>query len=515
MADTSILVGDPGTVPSTDITGDDEWSVKWGERVDGVSQSTATIQDRTNDPTLEYGRVRQTYGVKVGSDFVFRGEIVGSGLELPAGFPWRRWGISATDWNTILDLRLIGVPTGSSWHIPPGYAPPAPGDIPTAPQPVTFDVDAYTSSTDVATLQHWLNAYAGAMGVDTVTFVNNYISSGLVDPVSGEGTIQPFHAALRSPIDQMRAMAPFPVFIWIDCNLALHWVHLPDDGYTAPAEITDTGANGTTKVGGRNMKFVYDATYMPEFAYVVGSNDFTYNYGLPIINGTGWGHSTAPGTDKRQVLVDAQALDETTRDAIADAYTAYGSRARLRISVDVCGRPDQQVDGWHCGQLVKITDARLPTSLNEQLWPIMALEGQTVPGHRELRVYRLTLGDAPVGRFYAKSGYTPTAVNLTKPRTPAKVHQVTPEHYDIAGGEPAQTLVSQLQDTTGSPMAQPGVVVSWTMKITDITGLVVTTSDASLSSASETTNNDGQTFVQFTSDSTRSDLYYDWFAVTA
>ena len=53
------------------------------------------------------------------------------------------------------------------------------------------------------------------------------------------------------------------------------------------------------------------------------------------------------------------------------------------------------------------------------------------------------------------------------------------------------------------------------MKITDITGLVVTTSDASLSSASETTNNDGQTFVQFTSDRTRSDLYYDWFAVTA
>src|SRR6266566_8722326 len=278
-----------------------EWDLTWEERIDGVGQASVTIQDRLNDPLRGYGISNTLPGtdpplptggpVTVGwrdilklqtTDFdfpLFHGEILQSGLDLKVAFPWRRWALTATDFNALLDQRLVGAPDGATWETIDGgqtYQP--------------IDPDAKGLATDAATVQHLFDVYlrkppfpsGGAF--DTSTYVHNWIPTNVMtDPATGESRLRWTNTTLRSALDEMRALSGFPVFCWVDPGDAVHWQAFqdwaliagfglpmlsPTPPFTsdAPARISDDHyeINGTTVIGGRGLKFPFDSSYMPQ-----------------------------------------------------------------------------------------------------------------------------------------------------------------------------------------------------------------------------------------------------------
>ena len=293
----------------------------------------------------------------------------------------------------------------------------------------------------------------------------------------------------------------------------------------APAILSDgiypnPPVDGVTVIGCRGLSYSFDATYMPEAPYVNGTTDAIYNSGMTIQQGTGWGNgeSWVPDKTMRQISVDAQAASVAQRLAVGSAYTHYTDRARIKISVTCSGRPDEQVDGWRCGQTVPIYDARLPAALNGLSWPIMRVAGALRKGHPELREYTLEAGDAPLGRFFAKYRNSPKAI--VTPRKPAYTWEVYFSNLSPAIGE-SQTLVLQLLDSSKKPVRAsgiPGELSFYDPPPGDGLGITLAgapvTSDASLSPLSVTTNADGQAAVTFTADSTQGGLRYPVYVLT-
>jgi hypothetical protein len=479
---------------------------------------------------------------------LYDGEIVNSKLDLPVGMPWGRWNLGGSDWNTIPDLRLVGVPNGSTWQSIDGG--------------LTFqnvDPAAQAGATDAATVVNLFDNYvrrpSDGHAFDTSTYVGSYVPpSALIDQHTGEPLVTWSHSALRSSLDDVRSVGSFPIFMWIDPAGYVHWqvfqdVVIPTGGgisaftegsltlglpETSPslsgaaAAILSDGlggnppVDGVTVIGCRGLSFNFDATYMPEGAYVNGVTDAIYNYGHVIQQGTGWGNgaSYVPDMTMRQISVDAQAASLAQRLAVGSAYTHYNARARIKIALTCAGRTDEQIDGWRCGQMATIYDARLPAAMNGLAWPIMRVAGALRPGHPELRTYVIEAGDAPIGRFYAKWRTSPKTI--TAPHKPAYTWEIYFSNLSPAIGE-AQTLVLQLMDSSKKPVRVSGIPGD--LKFYDDPahggdGLGITlagaavTSDASLSPTSVVTNADGQASVTFTADSTQTGLRYPVYCST-
>ena len=529
-----------------DVTGDSEWSMNWEERTDGSpGQFSAVIQDRTN--TALYG-VTQRDHVNLAlspSGFVlYDGEIVNSKLDLPVGMPWGRWNLSGSDWNTIPDLRLVGTPSGTNWVSIDGG--------------LTFqavDGSAHNASDDAVTIANLFSAYVAVpyFVLDTSTYVGKYIPNSILNnPHSGDPQFEWTHVPLRSALDDMRSIGSQPIFLWIDPDGAVHWqvfqdtvvtvggalvpftqgllsMMLPEGpppgstfagGGSAPAILTDIAPDGITSIGCRALSFSFDATYMPEQVWVNGTTDYIYNYGAGIAQGTGFGDAPFEAGDPtaRQISVDAQSASVAQRLAVGAAYRHFGARARIKITATFAGRPDEQIDGWRCGQTVTIVDSRLPAALNGLTWTIHRVAGKVVPGHPELRTYTIECGDAAIGRFYAK--YRTSPKTITAPRKPAYTWEVYFTNLHPAVGE-VQTLVLQLMDSAKNRVRASGIPGNLSfLDPPPGDGLGITlagapvTSDATLSPTSVTTNADGQAAVTFTTDSAQAGLRYPVYCAT-
>jgi hypothetical protein len=491
-------------INNRDVTPVAEWDASWEERADGTpGQMTVTIQDRGNANV--YGNSRDRITLKIAGVNAFDGEIVTSQIDLPPGVPWRRWKISATDWNTVPDLRLVNVPSGESWLSTDGGA--------------TFqnvDPNAQGGGDDAHTVADLFAAYAArpdGSAFDASSYVYTYIpNSVLINQHTGESNwaANP-HESLKSALDNLRNLAGVPIYTWIDPDGKVHWVALPDlvtpsNNPPAPAAITDVSPNGTTTVGGRGLSIQYDGSYMPQAVYVTGVTDYVYNGGNVLTNGTGWaGGITAPSL--RQIAVDAQSVTRQQRDKIGAAYATYGQRARVRGTVTV-GKPltstvIEKVDGWRCGQMLQITDARLPVGISGQSWPILTVKGKlwsTV----NVREYTLEFGDAPRQAFSAK--YRTTATKIKTPLQPAHIHEV---YFSNLHPLPStsQTVTSQMIDAAKKPVRAPGVPVVWSMTVTDSTGAVVT-GQGSIVAITSSTDTNGETTATFTTGATAG-LTYD------
>jgi hypothetical protein len=288
-------------------------------------------------------------------------------------------------------------------------------------------------------------------------------------------------------------------------------------GGSAPAILTDIAPDGVTSIGCRSLSFSFDATYMPEQVWVNGTTDYIYNYGAGIAQGTGFGDAPFEAGDPtlRQISVDAQSASVAQRLAVGAAYKHFGKRARIKITATFGGRLDEGpghdsvIDGWRCGQTVPIIDSRLPAVLNGLTWTIHRVAGKLVVGNPTTRLYTVECGDAAIGRFYAKYRTQPKTIGA--PRKPAYTHEIYFQNLSPLPGE-AQTLVSQMLDSSKKPVRASGIPVDWTLVVT--LGGVVHASDASLSPTSTITNADGQTAIIFTADSTTAGLKYVVTAAT-
>lgn len=525
---------DEMTPPAAPATNAAEWDATWEERIDGVGAASVTIQDRGNNPGKDYGRQRDQIRMTVGSDNVFWGEITRSRLDLPPGRPFRRWKLSCTDWNSTLDLRLVGVPNGAYWRSDDGGRTHYPLDH---YQYATYDAYAHSWPTDQETILRLFDSYVrlpepGLEVIDATTFVGNYLPTLALVTGSGEPRIHWTHTTLRAAMDELRSYARFPLFYWIDPDLKLHWTILPDPtinraalGLTglfpsavasggAPAIVADDLSGAGTRIGGRGLFMEYDGSYMPQRAYVSGVTNFIYNGGNEIDQGTGWRYNlthTSAGYARRRrnrhVLVDAQAVTPAQRDAVAAHYERYGERARIKGSVTV-GRPDEAVDGWRVGQMVTIIDARLPDALNNRQWPIQRVSGSLRAG-QNFRTYNLEFGDAPIERFSQK--YQQAPHRITNKHLPAREHQII---FPTTHLRPSTTYVlrSQIVDHAKRPLRQGGVPVTWTMTVKDRTGATVST--GSISALISVTNLHGETTAELVTGS-GTDLHYHVRCTTA
>jgi hypothetical protein len=506
--------GDEVTPPAAPASNAAEWDATWEERIDGVGAASLTVQDRNNEPGLNYGRRRDIVRMTVGVDNVFFGEVTRSRIDLPPGRPFRKWKITCSDWNTLLDLRLVGVPDGNHFTTDDGGRTHYPVDIYPVADP--YDAEAHSWPTDKETIHRLFVSYIrlpepDLSFIDAVTYVKNYLPTAALW-INGEPRIHWDHTTLRSVMDELRGYAKFPLFYWVDPDLKLHWTLLPDPtinraalglpalfpqpvaAASAPAIVADDLSGPGTRIGGRDLFMEYDGSYMPRRAYVSGATDFIYNGGNTIEQGTGWAHgSVSLGRRRaRHVLVDAQAVTTTARNAIAGHYERYGERARIKGSVTVAGRPDEMIDGWRVGQQLTVIDARLPDALNNRKWPIQRVAGRLVPG-QNLRKYTLEFGDAPIERFSQKFQQVPHRIRPA--HHPAREHQVI---FPTSNLRPSTTylLRSQLVDHAKRPLRQGGVPVTWSLTVLSAAGAPVST--GSLAPNRTTTNRHGETTADLT-----------------
>jgi hypothetical protein len=526
------------SVNGTERTDVMEWDAQWEERLDGVGQASVTVQDRSAGSSTQYGDmakftdsvpVRTTSGwrdiLKVYTDEgnLFWGEVSHSVLKLPAGFPWRRWEMTASDFNTVFDLRLVGVPDGSDWETIDGGQ---------THQPI--DEHAHGESRDgdtvAALFLHYveLPRLVPSVGTyvipDTTTFVRNWIPAKvMIDPHTGKSRLQWSHTTLRSAMDEMRQLAAFPIFYWIDPDLKVHWEAVQDyksgtggtliaphakAGIPAPAVITDdTGAlNGSTVIGGRNLQIEYDSSYAPQQVYINGVTDFIYNGGNTIYQGTGWALRIRPtrlrSADRhyRQTSVDAETVTDSEKSSVAHAYQHYGHRPRLRGQITV-GKPDEAVDGWRVGQMLTIHDARLPPALNGKSYPIQRVQGKVKAGW-DYREYTLEFGDFPIARFSQKYRTTPQRISAT--RLPARKHRIYwPTHH--LRPSTSYVLRSQMVDHSDKPVRRGGIPVVWSVETKDRAGVNV--GGGTISAHENETDDHGRTAATLTTAS-GTDLHY-------
>ena len=502
------------TVNGVDVTGPSQWDAMWEERIDGVGQATVTIQDRDPSSTTLYGFGNNTTITEDGHTVnstgwrdllnlsipglnLYWGEVTNSDLALPPGKRFRQWALSVSDFNTVMDLRLVGSPDGGGgggtgvWQTIDGGL-----------THTQVDPNAVGLSTDGGTVTALFGVYAAPppfpvtslpASFDASTFVHNWIpTSSLIDPITGQSRLLWTNNTLRGAIDELRGLAGFPVFCWIDPDLAVHyeafadWSSLFGPGLLllfpyvpfpryAPAVITDVhGAiDGSTVIGGRNLDFKLDATYMPQQVYISGVTDYIHNAdGTTTMQGTGWPvrlsgrHNALP--NNRQVLIDAQAVTAAQRQAVSGSAERYAQRARLRGSVTV-GRQDEAVDGWRVGQLLTIIDARLPPALNGMAFPIQRVQGKAVAG-QQWREYVLEFGDFPIARFSQK--YRAAPAKLASPRLPAKQLLIEWPTRSLRPST-SYTLVGQMVDRSKKPVRHPGIAVAWSLTVLDASGASV------------------------------------------
>jgi hypothetical protein len=441
-----------------------EWDFSWEERIDGVGTASFTLQDRENEGP-EFGRVRDEIKAFIGDDRIFHGEITKARLELPVGHPFRRWKITASDYNTILDLRLVGTPDGSDFTSIDGGKTHTP-----------LDPHAHCRATDRLTVEWLFEKYAkmpDGSAIDATTFVRHYVNKYVLYNKHDKPVLWWRHVTLREALNELANMAGFPIFYWMDPNDKFHWVNFADfeaglgslpklmpkpaTMINAPAIITDHAPDHVTTIGFRDYFVEEDAAFMPEQVYIVGATDNTSADGQTVTyQGTGFGGRGARDITKRQILVDTQSLTEAQKDATAKAYKQFNKRGRIKGSVTI-GTHEDVVDGWHCGQKLRFRDVRSPH--HGKGFPIHRVSGRLSSGN-DFRVYTLEFGDAPIGRF--GQHYKAAPQRLAKKRLPASEHKLSFPTLHLRP-DSEYVIHSQMVDTSGQPFAQGGVSVEWSL----------------------------------------------------
>lgn len=526
----------------SEVTPISELAATWSEVVNGVGQATVTIQNRDADPSLDF-QARDLVKMTRGTWVLFEGEVATADLDLDVGVTFRRWRLGCTDWNTLLDTRLINCPDGQTWQVNAGGDANADSTDPNGPR--VIDPDARLWATDRITVQKWYDAYVRAPdggSFETDTYVEQVVPQGILfDGNTGEPNMVASPGPLRGALQQLAGMGAVPVYHWIDPDRMVHHQAFEGDylavAPVAPFAITDVRSewDGTTKIGGRGLRLSADMTFAPEQVYVNASTPFVQLaatdpdiglYGSRILYaGAGWGHSSPvnAGHSKsaRQLLVDGQATTREQRDRLADTYAAFGSRPRYRGQITIGGRDDEGngsplPTGLRAGQVIPITDARLPAALNGISWPIQRLSGSLVANPdapKSVIIYTIEFGDLPIGRFSERLPVHEQARTTVSAASAAPRHVIYFETLNPIPGS-TQTLTSQARNNSDEPVTVKGIAVHWEITaVVDNLGNDKSGNGESVSPEDTVTDEHGQSITTFTAGSLTG-VYYQIEAST-
>lgn len=172
------------------------------------------------------------------------------------------------------------------------------------------------------------------------------------------------------------------------------------------------------------------------------------------IGGSGWVNEVDQDPNKRQAYMQAPiSVTRAMRDSYGGQAVERGKTPTLRGSVVVVG-----YDGWRAGQLMKVTDIRLPSYLNGHYFVIQRVRGGFL-AETELRKYTIDFGDGPVSRWSGQPVLDDTV------EWPPGAIQVQVEARDLSPGpNSTQIITGQLLNTVGEPWAIAGKVVEWSFE---------------------------------------------------
>ncbi len=290
-----------------------EWSMSAEEILGGSGRATLRIQDRLNiyEPKTHWD-VEVT--IESTGFVLFRGEIINEPMEFIVKHPWRTWVLDCADYNGEMSQRLVGAFDGKTWEDIDGL-----GDY------VNVDPQAHSRKTDKRTVIKILDHYLRVDGeaFDTSEFVFEYLNDF--------DTLHWAFTDVQAVFEELASHVVENLQFWVDPDLKFHWVAIPawydlmqqeallitdtdqlfsgmfPEGISwlfpkAPADVSDVPGIGSV-IGGRDLKFTYDGSNMPEQIYVKGSTGYTYN--------------APPGkttTETRRIDPDAEDIDPGDRE---------------------------------------------------------------------------------------------------------------------------------------------------------------------------------------------------------
>jgi len=233
------------------------------------------------------------------------------------------------------------------------------------------------------------------------------------------------------------------------------------------------------------------------------------------IGGSGWVDEVTQDLNKTQEFFEAPISDtQAIRDSVGGQILYRGQFPTLRGSVTVdnldhaTGEIHDEWEGWRVGQIVKITDSRLPAELNGMSFFIQRVATKQ---HSEtpVREYRIDYGDGPQSRWSAQP--KPTSQDFTFP--PPAI-QIDIQEFDLSPGPNSkQTIVGQLVAKDGTPWEIPGKVVKWSLEAYNAANVLVT--EGTLSPGESATDRHGRARTVLTTGPTPGLVYFIFADVTA
>jgi hypothetical protein len=397
---------------------------------------------------------------------------------------------------------LIGAPTGDQW-----WRWSAQDEF------IAVDPSATFGSSPAALISAYLSIPGGSIDVTA------YVQETPIPQPEGSSVYSWFYTTLQSILEELAAYSLANVQFWLDPDLYFHWQAIPpwwDTSFSggslllfpetpdlldaAPANISDVPGSG--EIGCRGLTIRLDGSTMPEAIYVKGGTGFILgegiNFGVVAVGGTGWALDIIGWADIRQAYLDVgSATTKELRDAIGGQARYRALYPTLRGSLTLHG-----TDGWRCGQVVRITDARLPDTLNGRPFVIQRVSTTLIPT-QDFRVYTIDFGDGPTQRYSSGRQKKDEDVRLSWPAVQLVLTAVDPVPQPLS----VQTITAQLTDSAGAEWKIPDRIVTWTLIAYDLDGAIVE-GQGSLDPLTSPTDASGKARTELTAGDLRNIIYF-------
>jgi hypothetical protein len=354
--------------------------------------------------------------------------------------------------------------------------------------------------------------------------VTTYVQDTPIPQPSGAEVYSWWYTTLQAVLEETAAYSLANVQFWIDPDGNFHWQAIPpwwDTSFSggslllfpetpnlldaAPVNISDVPVGN--EIGCRQLTVRFDGSTMPQAIYVKGGTGFILgegiNFGVVAVGGTGWVDDNYGVPAQRQAYLDVgSATTKELRDAVGGQARYRAMYPTLRGSLILHG-----TDGWRCGQVVRVTDARLPDTLNGRSFVIQRVSTTLIPT-QDFRVYTIDFGDGPTQRYSSGRQKKDEDVRLSWPAVQLVVTAVDPTPQPLS----VQTVTAQLTDSSGADWKIPDRTVTWELLVYDLNGDPVT-GQGTLNPVESPTDASGKARTELTAGTTR-DLIYFVYAKT-